>query len=299
MKNEPRVSVIMPLFDAERFLREAIESVLAQTHRNWELLLVDDGSQDGSRAIAHAYTDDFPQRIHIHEHPGRQNRGTSASRNLGLRHATGDYIALLDADDVYLPRKLEEQVALLEAQRGVSLLYGSTEYWYSWTGNPEDAARDHVPNVGVPPDRFFAPPRLVPLFVRREAHVPCTCSILVRHEAVQRVGGFEDRFRGMYDDQVWYMKLFLFEPAYVAAGVWDRYRRHPRSCYASAKRSGQTSAARRMFLQWLAEYLTTEGVTDAGVWRAVQDELRAYRAPLLYSLSRRARSLARRLSFIS
>src|SRR5262245_21147944 len=99
------VSVIISFLNAERFIQEAIESVFAQGYEHWELLLVDDGSTDESTAIARRYTAQHPERVRYLEHAGHQNRGLSASRNLGIRHAQGEYIAFLDADDVWLPHR--------------------------------------------------------------------------------------------------------------------------------------------------------------------------------------------------
>src|SRR5919198_1004258 len=105
----PLVSAIIIFLNAERFIQEAIESVFAQTYDAWELLLVDDGSTDGSTAIARRYAEQHPGKVRYLEHNGHQNRGKSASRNLAIRNCTGEYIAFLDADDVWLPRKLEQQ----------------------------------------------------------------------------------------------------------------------------------------------------------------------------------------------
>jgi glycosyltransferase involved in cell wall biosynthesis len=118
-----------PHSNAGRFIEESIESVLAQTYSDWELLLIDDGSSDSSTSIARRYAASKPDRIRCLSHDGRRNRGASASRNLGARHASGEFLAFLDADDVYLPRKLEEQVPLLDAHPEVAMLYAATEYW--------------------------------------------------------------------------------------------------------------------------------------------------------------------------
>src|SRR6476646_9148242 len=87
----PLVSVIVPFWNARPFIGEAIDSVLAQTLEPGELLLVDDGSSDGSTDIAKGYADRFPERIRYVEHESHQNRGVAASRNLGVRHAKGRY----------------------------------------------------------------------------------------------------------------------------------------------------------------------------------------------------------------
>src|SRR5687768_6214760 len=101
MSNQTPVSVVIIFWNAERFIQESIKSVFAQTYPAWELLLVDDGSNDGSTAVARRYTEQHPERVRSLEHPGHANRGMSASRNLGIRYAHGAYIAFLDADDVW------------------------------------------------------------------------------------------------------------------------------------------------------------------------------------------------------
>src|SRR6478672_466011 len=116
MNISPLVSSIIIFFNAEKFFEEAIESVLAQTYGNWELILADDGSTDGSTAIALRYAQQYPEKIRYVEHEGHQNCGMSATRNLGICHAKGEYIAFLDADDVWFPYKLEQQVEIMKSQ---------------------------------------------------------------------------------------------------------------------------------------------------------------------------------------
>src|SRR5262249_29683621 len=157
------VSAIMIFHDAERFIEEAIASVFAQTWRGWELLLVDDGSTDASSAIARRWASEHPDRVRVFAHPARANLGMSASRNLGIGHACGDYVAFLDADDVWLPHKLAMQVGVLEAHPEVAMIYGPSEYWYGWTGRAGDARRDHYGDLGVAPDTVVEPPGLLTL----------------------------------------------------------------------------------------------------------------------------------------
>src|SRR5215212_3295723 len=148
MSSNPLVSIIIPFLNAGKFIQEAIDSVFAQTYDNWELLLVDDGSTDASREIALLLATQHPVKVRYVEHNDHENRGACASRNLGVRNAQGEYIALLDADDVWLPHKLERQLAILDSYPEAAMVYGATQYWHSWTGNPEDIQRDYVPNLG-------------------------------------------------------------------------------------------------------------------------------------------------------
>src|SRR6185437_5945606 len=112
-----RVSVIMICRDGQAYLAEAIESVLAQTVPDWELIIVDDGSLDGSLGIAHEYARAESTRVRSLLSAAGRNVGMSAARNTGLRAASAEYIALLDCDDAWLPEKLEVQLALAEQHR--------------------------------------------------------------------------------------------------------------------------------------------------------------------------------------
>jgi glycosyltransferase involved in cell wall biosynthesis len=255
----PLVSVVTIFLDAERFLSEAIESVLAQTHQDWELLLVDDGSTDGSTLIARNCAASHPDRIRYLDHPEHANRGMSASRNLGLRHARGRYLALLDADDRWLPTKLERQVAILERLTDVDMLYGKTLYWFGWK---EDAvAEDAVQGHGIAGDRVWDPPVLLTLFLSGRAAVPSTCSLLVRREAAEKVAGFEEAFRGLYEDQVLYAKLCLEHRVFVSNECLDWYRQHPDS--ASAPLGSEADRrARYEFFRWLVGYVEARRVRD-------------------------------------
>jgi len=291
MTSEPTVTVITIFLNAEEFIRESVESVLAQTYDSWELLLVDDGSTDASTALAREYAQRYPDMVRYLEHFGHQNRGMSASRNLGIANARGEYIAFLDADDVWLPLKLERQVAILDSQPEAAMVYGATQHWYSWTGKPDDQHRDRLRKLGVPTDTLVRPPTLVTLFLRHEAWTPGTCGVLVRRDVSQRVGGFDERFRGMFEDQVFFYKLCLVMPVFVESGCSDRYRQHPDSWCEMARQLGeyepgyQPNSARRAFLSWLEEYLLEQEITNRELHTVLRRELRPYRHPVLFQLA--------------
>jgi len=274
MATQPLVTVITPFFNTpRRYMQEAVESVLAQSFAHWELVLVDDGSTGDSTAFAREVAARDPARIRYLDHPGHENRGLSATRMAGVGAARGRYIAFLDADDVWLPRKLEEQTALMEAHPEAAMVYGKTEYWYSWTGEEADLRRDFMPRIGARGVTVVAPPKLLPLYLRGLVAVPCTCSILVRRAAFDHIGGFDDEFRTMYEDQVFYAKICLAAPVLVADVRWDRYRQHPDSMSAGAERGGKEQEARRGFLRWLERYLVAQGVDDREIWAALHEEL--------------------------
>ena len=283
--SEPVVSVVTIFLNAEQFLEEAIESVFAQTYDRWELLLVDDGSSDGSTAIALAYAKHHPGSIRYLEHPAHANLGMSASRNVGISNARANYIAFLDADDVWLPQKLEEQVSILDSQPDAAMVYGLCEFWYSWTGDARDQDRDFVHKLGVQSETLLLPPALLTrFFFAQDAAIPGPTDVLVRRDAIERVGGFEESFRGAYEDEVFYAKLCLNVPIFAVDTCWDRYRLHPGSSNATNERGGEPYSARLFFLNWLGGYLADQGVKDPEIWRCLRQGLRRCRHPTLFRL---------------
>jgi glycosyltransferase involved in cell wall biosynthesis len=268
MSSSPRFSVMTIFLDPVPFLAEAIESVIAQTSPDWELLLIDDGSTDGSSEIARAYASRDP-RIRYFEHEGHRNRGTGASRNLAIEHSRGEFIAMLDADDVYLPRKLERQAAILDEHPEVGMVCGATLYWYSWYEGAEDTQEDRIwTEFGAPPETSVSPPGVLKDYVSRGGTVPCPCGVLVRKSLVDHIGGFEEEFSGLYEDQVLFAKVALNAPVYFSSETLDWCRRHPESMCAIAPPEARHSA-RRLFISWLEPYLDASPLDTTAVRAAI------------------------------
>jgi glycosyltransferase involved in cell wall biosynthesis len=289
----PRVSVISIFFNAETFFAEAIESVIAQSFRDWELLLIDDGSTDTSTEIAKRYARQYPGQIHYLEHPGHANRGMSATRNLGIAHAGGEFIGFIDSDDVWNPNKLAEQVEILDREPDVDLVCGSTLYWRSWhSGADVLKPSGHVQNVAVP-----RPEPMLHLYPLGDATPPCPSDILVRATAIKAVGGFEEHFSGprqMYEDQAFLAKLYLRSSVYFSSSTWLKYRIHDQSCVSSVKRAGQYHLVRRYFLNWLKSYLQNASFHDDRIENAIELALRnSKRETRLIPLRRAGRALRR------
>ena len=114
----PKVSVVMPAYNYGRFLGEAIQSVLDQTFQDFELIVVDDGSTDNTKEVIGSFTDRRIKYIY------QQNRGVSTALNVGISASRGEYIALLDADDIWLPHNLEKGVEVLDEHAEVGFSYG-------------------------------------------------------------------------------------------------------------------------------------------------------------------------------
>ena len=117
-----RVSIVLPLYKSKRYVRQAIDSVLAQTHEDWELIVVDDGSPDDSGDMVRAYGD---PRIIVRT---RENTGPCRSRNFGIGQATGEFVGFIDHDDIWLPEKLEKHLAHLARRPDVGVSYGPSEF---------------------------------------------------------------------------------------------------------------------------------------------------------------------------
>lgn len=316
MNRQPLVSAIINFYNAgEKFFVEAIESILAQTYDNWELLLADDGSTDESTAIAFHYAKQYPEKVRYLEHDQHQNRGMSATRNLGIRHAKGEYIAFLDADDVWLPNKLEEQVPIIEAHPQVAMLYGRTQYWLSWTennpfiegfkqylqssSNLEDHQTDFLTITSQAFDRQIEPPTQLILYLQDRRIYPCTCSILIRRQVFENIGVFEENFANGNEDMVLHSKIFLKAPVYVSSQIWDRYRIHPNSYWRTADRQGTGEAVRDQrrfnYLTWLEKYLSEQNINNADINQALKKALFPHQHPRLYRLSYQVHHLLRSL----
>ncbi len=296
----PRVSVVIPFLNAERFLGETVESVRAQTFADWEVLLVDDGSTDGSTRLAKEYAAAQPDRIRYLEHPGHVNRGVNATRNLGARRSRGEIFAFLDSDDIWLPSKLETRVAELDAHPEAGLLFAPTLYWYEWDPEGNPGQRDRVPPL-APGGRVYAPPTLLAASYPLGAYgAPCPCSFLVRRSAFERIGGFDECFhRGtfqLYEDIAFLAKMYLHERVVVGAGCLDRNRCNPYSMTRQQTEVRSEEAARRFYFRWLRGYLRKSGVHDAEIARAVRRESWFYALPLpVARLYRRVRGKMKRV----
>ena len=180
----PDVSVIIPTYNRANLLSAAIESVLAQTYSDYELLIVDDGSTDNTRDVVLSYTD--PRIRYLH----KNNGGLASARNFGLREAQGRYVAFLDDDDLYLPDKLAIQVNFLDAHPDVGWVnagYLATDM----QGNVLEEVRPWLSysDLGVE-TWLFACPAVV--------H-----AVQVRREWLEHIGGFDDHFRASEDWDAW------------------------------------------------------------------------------------------------
>jgi len=201
----PRVAIIMTAYNHGAFIAEAIESVLAQTYENWELLLVDDGSTDGSAAIVESFSD---RRLRLIK---QENAGPGAARNRGLREARGEFVAFLDADDEWLPNYLSDSVRFLaEHARAAAVISGYVEYPSATSREAMWRARglqngltslkpDTQPSVAIALLAYLTP-----------------CTTVARTTVLRQHGGFFERDHCAYgeDAHLW-LKVLLNESVIV------------------------------------------------------------------------------------
>jgi glycosyltransferase involved in cell wall biosynthesis len=295
MDGKTQVSVVVSFLNAERFLAEAIESVFSQTFKSWELLLVDDGSTDNSTKIARGYAAKYPQTVRYLEHYRHRRRGQGASRNLGIRNATGEYIATLDHDDVWLPNKLERQVAILDSHPEAAMVYGATQYWRSWAGDASGLEADYVQLPGVPTNRIYEPPDLLKLTLSEQIIPPIPTDVMFRKESICNLGGFEESFIGalsMFEDQAFLVKVYTSLPVFVSGECWDRYRIHPNQHCARVIRSGKKPDTEYFFLSWVSEYLEFQGPLDAEIKSIVSRRMWPHNHRFLERLKRFSERMA-------
>lgn len=204
----PKVTVLMTVYNGEKYLNEAIDGILNQTFRDFEFLIVNDGSTDGSRDIIKSYKD---PRINLVDN--ERNIGLTASLNRGLRLAGGEYIARQDADDISLPERLENQVSILERNREIALL-GS---WYL-----------EIDENGIPLREYKLP--CEPLQISWDSIFYCSFSTVVfrRESILKNVGFYDESFRYAQDWEL-YSKIARTHTVVNIGEYLVKYRLHSRS----------------------------------------------------------------------
>ncbi len=202
------VSVVIPTHNYGQYVTEAVEGVLSQTFRDYEIIVVDDGSTDDTRERLEPYMG----RI---RYMYQKNRGISAARNVGIRAARGRYIAFLDADDVWLPEKLARETAFLEEHGEVglvaSLSLGSEDGMFQAT-EPEQ-------ETGQPGPRYFTAKD----FLLRSRFAPS--GVTVRRSCFETVGMFDETIFGAEDVDMWVRIAQVFPVVRLEEALWQ-YRVH-------------------------------------------------------------------------
>jgi glycosyltransferase involved in cell wall biosynthesis len=176
---ESLISCIVPVYNGERYLREALDSILAQTYRPLEIIVADDGSNDGTAEVARGYG----QRV---TYVRQTNRGYSAAKNLGLSAARGDFVAFLDVDDLWHPEKLARQLARLRGPADCDLCF--TRFQNFW-----------MPELAEEERRYRGQ------FLSQPQSAWSISTLLTRRDVFERFGDFHDGTRGL-ENMTWFLR---------------------------------------------------------------------------------------------
>ncbi len=202
----PTVSVIIPTYQRSHIVSQAINSVLAQTYKDYEIIVVNDGSQDNTPQVLAQFSDTRITAIH------QTNQGLSAARNTGIRSARGKYIAFLDDDDLWEPQKLEKQISILEANPNFGLIYSDALFFSDENGL-----------LGSSYNQAFPTPNLQVLWTLfRYNYIP-VLTVVVRRNCLDEVGLFDETLRSCEDHDLW-LRLIEKFPIYFLNEVLARYR---------------------------------------------------------------------------
>lgn len=207
--DKPRVSVIIPVYNGERYFARTIESVLAQTYSAKEIVIVDDGSRDTSQEVIARYL--HHSNVHL---VTQKNAGVAAARNTGISAAAGEYIALVDQDDLWLPDKLARQVEYLDAHPEIALVHSNIHFI--------DEAGERIPD---PEWAWVAPTfgQVLPELVKQNRI--CTCTVLLRKSVLEQVGSFRQELAPADDWDLW-LRIAARHPIGFVDAVTASYRLH-------------------------------------------------------------------------
>jgi glycosyltransferase involved in cell wall biosynthesis len=244
-----KVSCLMAAHNAAGTILESVESVLRQTRSDWELIIVDDGSTDGTAAVAAGIDD---PRVTVLR---QEKLGPSAARTRALAVARGEFVAPIDADDVWLPRKLELQVEALERRPDAAVAYG-------WTDFVDEKLRPLYADLRA---RFEG--RVLEELLRKN-FVACGSNTLMRRATVMEVGGFDETLQAAEDWEL-HTRLAARHSFVAVAEVVVLYRRSPRSLSSRFRLVEQhfLVANRKVFAAAPAEARWLEGKTRAAFYR--------------------------------
>lgn len=195
--NDIKISVVVPLYNKEKSIEATLQSVLAQTYTDYELIVVDDGSTDNSLNVVRKRISELEnERIRVIH---KENGGVSSARNRGIKEAKGEYIALLDGDDLWEPTFLEEQVKLIHdfpdaGMWGVNTAFIKYGKCWKWQQGMGDGYRGYVENYfGTSHNDLF-----------------CSSSVVIRKDVFEKVGYFDERISSSEDLDMWYRIILKY-----------------------------------------------------------------------------------------
>jgi len=198
----PKVSVIIPTYNYGKYIEKAIDSVLAQTYKDYEIIVVDDGSTDNTREIMES---NYKNEVRYFY---QENTGAPAARNKGIRASKGEYLAFLDADDYFEPQSLEKKVSLLETNKDIGWVYSDWDY-LDIQGN--------VLKLASSQSSFASKNKLRGNIFKDmlRGTLISTPAVLICKTWIEEVGGFDERLNAFQDYDLWLRISYRHEIEYV------------------------------------------------------------------------------------
>lgn len=217
----PKVDIIIPAYNAAKYLPIAITSVLAQTFDDWRILLIDDGSTDNTPEIVAPFIQQLGPKL---QYIKQQNQGLPAARNTAIRNSSSEFLALLDADDIWLPNRLLESLKHFETRPHAGLSYSFVELI--------DQNGDSISIWNTV--QKHAEGRVAPYIYMRSINLPCP-TITFRRRCVDEVGLFDETLRAAEDRDLWLRIALRYEVALVPK-LLAQYRVAPGSMSTDPER---------------------------------------------------------------
>lgn len=226
----PKVSVVMAVYNGERYVKQTIDSILRQTFKDFEFIIVDDGSYDGTSKILKTYND---PKIYVHK---QENQGLSKSLNTGIKLARGEYIARIDADDIAFPTRLEQQVKFLDEHPKVGLL-GTACYLIDSSGKiltkfVMPTNDENIRKAMIKYNPIFHP------------------TVIMRKDAIEKAGYYDETFKNGLDYDLWFKIAKIYKIANLKDPLILR-REHNKSL--SAREREQVSERIRILIKVVRE----------------------------------------------
>lgn len=260
----PKVSVVIAFLDGANFIGEAIDSVVAQSLSDWELILVDDGSTDSSPALARSLADSS-ERVRYLAHPGGAHRGVAETRALGSRHARGEFLVFLDHDDILYPNALSQMAAKLDANADASAVFACVLYW---AFDPSLGATDWTSTYRGLGNGLTSGRRVLRSLIRSDAYHPANCSTLYRRRVYCELRDAGPLYPGMYEETAILFRLLASHDVYLLDRPVAAYRMHSESMCQRALAAGTLSNRgysedRSRFLDWASENVPMDTLSRA------------------------------------
>ncbi len=207
----------MPAFNAEKYIGQAIESVLRQTYINWELLIIDDGSTDATKKVVEYFLMQDSRINYFYQENGKQGK----ARNLGIEKSKGEYLAFLDSDDLWFPNKLEIQINEI-IEKDVDLIFCDS---YIFSDGTSILKRD---KLGAE-DEVYSGEKAIKLFI--ECNRIPILTVLAKKSVIQKVGGFieNDEVQNCEDYHLWLKLLLSGSTFFSSSKTLAKYRIHSNS----------------------------------------------------------------------